>query len=248
MLAEWVRERTKRLRDCKVSCNLPKQLQRGGGGRKIYCLQCDIAKYFASLDHAVLQALIGRKIADKRVMWLIDQIMQSSFDQKIYLNLFDFRLAGIPIGNLTSQLFANIYLNELDQFVKRFLRVKYYLRYMDDFLILSPCQAELFEWKKIICEFLEKHLKLTLHPSKATVFPVERGIEFLGYKVFRDHRLVLVGTVKRFSERVRLYRHKMAVGVMSRESFAHSLESWFAYAEFGNSWRLRQRLTLELCL
>lgn len=196
----------------------------------------------------MLRSLIGGKIADRRTLWLIDQIMQSSFDQKIYTNLFDFRLTGIPIGNLTSQLFANIYLNELDQFVKRILRVRHYVRYMDDFLILSSSEAELVKLKEALREYLASRLNLALHPKKANIFPAETGIDFLGYKVFKDRRLVLAGTVGRFIERVRLFRQKIAAGMMTTEAFNHSLESWFAYAKFGNSWRLRQRLALKLCL
>ena len=95
---------------------------------KIYCLQCDISKYFDSIDHRILLGLLERKIRDKKVLWLINIILESSNRESG---------RGIPIGNLTSQLFANVYLNELDQFVKHQLRLKYYLRYMDDFLILD---------------------------------------------------------------------------------------------------------------
>ncbi len=83
-----------------------------------YCLQCDISKYFANIDHKILTSFIKRKIKDEKALWLIEKIIKSSYEHKIFKNLFEFRLSGIPIGNLTSQLFANIYLNELDQFIK----------------------------------------------------------------------------------------------------------------------------------
>ena len=142
---------------------------------------------------------------------------------------------GIPIGNLTSQLFANIYLNELDQFIKHQLRVKYYLRYMDDFLVLAIDKRKLHQIKEKIREFLKNKLDLELHFKKANVFPAEKGIDFLGYLIFKTHRLLRKSTVKRFIKRVKQKRLK-----------EQSLQSWFSYACFGNSWLLRHDLSEKL--
>lgn len=142
---------------------------------KIYCLQCDISKYFDSIDHKILLSIIKRKIADSKTLRLIEEIINSGHSKKVFENLFDFRVKGIPIGNLTSQLFANIYLNELDQFVKHRLREKFYIRYMDDFLILSYDKKKLRQIKEEIRKFLREKLKLELHPKKANIFPVEKA-------------------------------------------------------------------------
>lgn len=188
--------------------------------------------------------LSKKKISDSKTLRLIEKIINSSYSKKIFENLFDFRLAGIPIGNLTSQLFANVYLNELDQFVKHNLRQRYYLRYMDDFLILSQDKNDLHLLKEKVWEFLKEKLRLTLHPKKANVFPVKKGIDFLGYRIFRYYRLLRKSGVKRFIKRTRVYWIKLAKGEMTQEKLAHCLQSWLAYAKFGNSYKLRQKLDL----
>lgn len=177
-------------------------------------------------------------------MDLIKKIINSSCDKKIYENLFDYRLAGIPIGNLTSQLFANVYLNALDQFVKHQLKEKFYIRYMDDFLILSQNKKKLHNLKQTMKEFLSERLGLTLHPKKANIFPTNKGVDFLGYRIFGRYRLLRKDSVKRFIKRTKAYRKKLAEGEMTQEKFDNSLQSWLAYAEFGNSWRLRQKIVI----
>jgi len=216
---------------------------------KIYCLKCDISKYFASADQQTLLSIIKKKIADNKVLWLIEKIIKSSYGQKIYQNLFEVRYAGVPIGNLTSQLFANVYLNELDQFVKHQLREKYYLRYMDDFLILGYDKRKLHQIKEKMREFLRGKLQIELHPKKVEVFPSNKGIDFLGYQVYGNYRLLRKSTVKRFIKRIRKYKKQIAKGKMSQEEFNQCLKSWLAYAKFGNSWRLRENIfeRLNLC-
>lgn len=218
----------------------------GGGGRlkdkknsnRVYCLKCDISKYFASINHQILLKLNRKKIVDKKVLWLIEKILESTYEKKPGV--------GIPIGNLTSQLFANIYLDELDQFVKHRLRVKYYIRYMDDFLILDYNKNKLREIKKQVQEFLWEKLGLKLHPKKANVFPASKGIDFLGYQILGTRRLLRKNTVKRFIKRTRMYQKMLNKGFLSKEKFNNSLQSWTAYAEFGNSWRLRKNLSEKL--
>jgi len=208
----------------------------------IYVLKCDISKYFASIDHKILLSIINKKIVDSKTMWLIKQIIKSSFEKKFYNDLLHIRLTGIPIGNLTSQLFANVYLNELDQFVKHKLREKYYLRYMDDFLILGYNKRKLHWIKAQMQQFLQKKLRLDFHPKKANVFPVNLGIDFLGYRIYGNYRLLRKSTVKRFIKRTRSYQKRLDKNLMAEEKFNQSLQSWLAYAKFGNSWGLRQRL------
>jgi len=187
---------------------------------KIFCLKCDISKYFESINHKILFNLLQKKIADQKALILLKKIIDSTPGEK-----------GIPIGNLTSQLFANIYLNELDQFVKHRLRCRYYLRYMDDFLILDFNKKKLHQIKEIIRNFLQDKLKLELHPQKANVFPTYKGIDFLGYVVYNHYKLLRKATVKRFLKRI---KNKPLLGT--------SISSWLVYARFADSYRLRKKI------
>lgn len=207
------------------------------GNKKLYVLKCDVSKYFDNINHRILLKLIKKKIADEKVIWLIEEILNSSEEKPG---------VGIPIGNLTSQLFANIYLNELDQLVKHELKVRYYIRYMDDFLILGYDKKKLHEIKKQIQEFLQNKLELELHPKKTNIFPTDKGIDFLGYRVFGNRRLLRKSTVKRFKKRTKIYQKRLSKGLMSKEKFNQSFQSWLAYANFGNSYQLRKNLEKEL--
>ena len=189
---------------------------------------------------------IAKKIGDTRCLWLIKEIIKSSYENIIYQDLLTVRYAGIPIGNLTSQLFANIYLNELDKFVKHKLCKRYYVRYMDDFLILGDDKKSLHLVMEQIRVFLWDILRLTMHPKKATVFPAEQSINFLGYRVFRRHRLLRKSTVKRFVRRTKRNEQLLEKGQIDEECRDAALRSWIAYAEHGNSWRLREKLEQEL--
>lgn len=205
--------------------------------RKIFCLQCDVSKYFDSINHRALLEIVKKKIAGGKVIWLIEEILNSGEEKPD---------TGIPIGNLTSQLFANVYLNELDQFVKHELRVRYYLRYMDDFLILGFDKRKLHLAKEEIRSFLRDRLKLELHPKKVNVFPTGKGIDFLGYQIFGNYRLLRKSTVKRFIKRTKAYQKMLNKGLLSEEKFNNSLQSWTAYADFANSYKLRKTLSKEL--
>jgi len=204
----------------------------------LYCLQCDISKYFDNVNHQIILEIVQKKIADQKTMWLIKEILESTFEKQPGI--------GIPIGNLTSQLFANIYLNELDRFVKQELREKYYLRYMDDFLILGKEKLDLWQDLKEIGEFLKDNLHLELHPKKVKIFPVKGGIDFLGYLIFKDYRFLRKSTVKRFVKRAKVYQKKLNEGSITEEKFKNSLQSWKAYANYANSWRLQKDLFLKL--
>ncbi len=201
----------------------------------IYCLKCDIKKYFASIDHGILLSMIAKKIKDSKILKVIEKIINSHWDNIEYKNLFEYRKTGIPIGNLTSQLFANIYLNELDQFVKHKLRVRYYIRYMDDFLFLSKSKRELWKTKQAVEQFLTEQLKLSLHPKKVTVFPVKDGIDFLGYRVFFPPNVRLrKGTVRRFMKKFKRKEN----GKTDSKALLQSIQSFRGFAKHGNSFAL----------
>ncbi|MEK9170566.1 MAG: reverse transcriptase/maturase family protein [Patescibacteria group bacterium] len=155
-----------------------------------FALKCDVRKFFQSVNHSILISIIERKIQDKDALWLIKEI----------INSFS---SGIPIGNLTSQLFANIYLNELDQYVKHKLKIPFYLRYTDDFILISTSKVKLEFWLKEINNFLSKKLKLQLHPHKVILCRYHLGIDFLGYVQFPDYRLLRVKTKRRMLKKLK---------------------------------------------
>ncbi len=166
-----------------------------------YVLSMDISKYFASIDHAILFSLLKRKIRDARMLELCRLIIASTEASPG---------RGIPIGNLTSQLFANIYLNEFDQYAKHTLRLSHYIRYMDDIAVLSDDKKELHEVKDAAAVFMREHLGLVLHPRKVQVMPLATGVDFLGYRIYPYHRLLRKSTVMRFV--ARLKREKLRGG------------------------------------
>jgi len=205
----------------------------------VYCLKCDISKYFDSVDHKILIQIIRRKIGDKKAMVLIEKIVHSTHSSEG---------KGLPIGNLTSQLFANIYLNELDQYVKHKLGCRRYIRYMDDFLILDSDKKRLGDCRNNIADFLNKRLKLEMHLSKTDIFPIDNGIEFLGYIIYMGHRLLRKSTVKRFCRRMRRYIKKARLGLMGKEKLNQAMESWLSYSCHADSWQLRRRIEQDLGL
>ncbi|MFA6422947.1 MAG: reverse transcriptase/maturase family protein [Patescibacteria group bacterium] len=179
--------------------------------RPCFALKCDVKKFFDSVDHKILMCILEKKITDSDTLRLLGEII-CSFDRsnKSQLSLFDnwtfdrFRLTGkgIPIGNLTSQLFANVYLNELDKFVKHKLKVKYYLRYCDDFIILSSNENYLNYFIILIESFLMEKLKLKLHENKVFIRKLKQGIDFLGYVVLPYHIVLRTKTRKRIFKRI----------------------------------------------
>ncbi|WP_290597024.1 reverse transcriptase/maturase family protein [Archaeoglobus sp. JdFR-39] len=197
--------------------------------QKVYCFKADIESYFASVDHEILFKIIKRKIVDKELLSVIWKIIDS-YHEEGKLGV------GIPLGNLTSQLFANIVLNELDYFIKHELRVKHYIRYMDDFVMLHPDKKQLWAWRDEIAKFLKK-LKLQLHPKKQIVFPASKGIDFLGYIVFRDHRRVRRRNVHRFYQRLK----KIANGTFDKDP-EQSIMSWMGYTIHADAYGLNKSI------
>jgi len=150
-----------------------------------WILKCDIKKFFASIDQNILINILQKQIQNKSTIDLLKEI------------IFSFESNGLPLGNLTSQLFANLYLNELDQFVKHKLKIRYYIRYADDFVILSEDKNYLENLISIIRNFLQKELKLNLHPDKVFIKTLSSGLDFLGWVNFFDHRVLRNKTKRR---------------------------------------------------
>ena len=200
-----------------------------------YALKADIKHYFQTVNHKILLNIIKRKIKDNDVIWLIKQILDN-FNSEI-------KGIGMPLGNLTSQFFANIYLNELDQFIKNKLKAKYYIRYVDDFVILHNNKEVLEKYKDNIDKYLTT-LKLELHPIKSQVIPLRNGITFLGYRIFYHYKLLRKSNLKKF-ERNFQKKQEMNDGV-TPEILQKSLRGWFGYAKWANTYKLRKKIIEKL--
>ncbi len=157
--------------------------------RACYILKCDIRKFFHSIDQKVLLQLLAQRIGDQKIVELLQEII-GSFDSGR-------PETGLPLGNLTSQLFCNIYMNEFDQFAKHKLRVKCYIRYADDFVIFSEDKQYLESLIPAIAEFLQSRLELTLHPDKVFIKTLSSGVDFLGWVNFFDHRILRTATKRK---------------------------------------------------
>nr|AQS33129.1 hypothetical protein [uncultured archaeon] len=152
----------------------------------------------------------------------------------------------MPLGNLTSQFFANVYLNELDQFVKHELRAKYYIRYVDDFVILHTSKQQLETWKQEIEKFLKIQLLLHLHPDKAKIVRLGSSITFLGLRIFYNHKLLKKSNMQKMRRKIRELTEEDQQGTASYDILYDYLEGWVAYAKNANTYRLRKRVTEQI--
>lgn len=203
--------------------------------KSCFVLKLDIKKFFASINQDILLGCIKRRVADPDLLWLIENIL-SSFSQDI----------GIPIGNLTSQIFANVYLNELDQFVKHTLREKYYIRYCDDFVIVSSDKKYLEALVPKIAYFLKNKLKLSLHEQKIFIRKYTQGIDFLGYIILPNVILPRTKTKKRLFRKMRIKLIELQNGQISEQSFNQSLQSYLGYLSHADSYKLTQKLKSQI--
>jgi retron-type reverse transcriptase len=202
-----------------------------------YVLKCDVSKYFASMDKEVLFCLVTRKIKDKRLLAVIRQIIDSYESPGNSSK-------GIPLGNLTSQLFANLYLSPLDHYLKETLHCRYYIRYTDDFVVFDNDKHQLSLIKKSLCDFLRDY-QLDLNLLKSHVHRTIDGVEFLGYRIFLSHRLIKKANVKRWKKKLRKYQQLYAENRLAVQPLLQSLKSWNAHAEHADSYKLRERLYAE---
>jgi RNA-directed DNA polymerase len=218
-----------------------------------YVLQCDIRKYFPSIDHALLKAALHRKLKCPETLWLIDTIIDGSNAQGEGLEYFPDdtlltpleRRKGLPIGNLTSQFFANVYLNGCDHFVKEQLKARKYLRYVDDFALFSDDRRFLVEARQAITEYL-LGLRLRLHPVKTQLFETRHGASFVGFRVLPDRIRVRDDNLQRARKRCRHLQRAYAQGEVPLEAVIQRLQSWEAHLLHGDTHRLRRRLFDQL--
>lgn len=216
-----------------------------------YVLQCDVKQFFPSIDHAILRAEFARLIRDENVLWLCDRILQSGIGvlseeyEMVYFQGDDLLAAnrprGLPIGNLTSQFWANVYLNDLDQFVKRDLKCKSYIRYVDDFLLFSDDKQELSRWRKQVIGKLSES-RLRLHEERAQIFPVSTGIPFLGFRVYPDHRLLKTRKAIHFRRKWKRLLQNYTTGRVEFSKMDQVIKSWIHYVSYGNTWGLRRSM------
>jgi len=214
-----------------------------------YVLQCDIVQFFPSVDHTVLKTALSKMLPDNSVKWMVERILASG--QGLLAGEYDMvyfpgddifapaRPRGLPIGNLTSQLWANCYLNPFDQFVKRELSCPAYLRYVDDFLLFSDSKSELWGWRAALIERLER-FRLTIHTQNALVRPVAEGIPFLGFIVFPDHRRLKPRKGYAFRRKL---RHLL--NTAAPEKIHASLQGWINHVRYADTFGLRKGLLRE---
>lgn len=216
-----------------------------------YALKGDVVKFFPSVDHAVLLGLLARHVADPPVLRLAARILASGagvLDGEVEPYWFPgddlfavLRPKGLPIGNLTSQFWANVYLNELDQFVKRELRVRAYLRYADDMLLFDDDKARLWAWAGDISH-AAAGLRLRLHDCKTVVLPVTAGVDWLGFRLYPTHRRLRRENVRRAFRRLARQQAAYARGQLDAESLTRSVRSWVGHAAFADTLALRRRV------
>lgn len=222
----------------------------GGARRYPYVLQCDIRQFFPAIDHAVLRATLARKIDDPQVLWLADQILASGagvlneqYDMAYFPGddlLAACRPRGLPIGNLTSQFWANCYLSPFDHFVKRELRCRAYLRYVDDFLLFADDKPTLWVWHEAIQARLAR-LRLSIH-SGAHPRPVAEGVPFLGFVLYPNRRRLKRRKGVHYVHKLRRLARAYAAGHLSLDDLNASVQGWVNHVRFGNTVGLRKAI------
>jgi hypothetical protein len=222
-----------------------------------YVLQCDVQQFFPSIDHEILLGILGKAIRDKQVLRLCDKIMTSGrgvLADEYTMRYFPgdspsavSRPRGLPIGNLTSQFWANVYLNELDQFVKHQLRCKGYVRYVDDFLLFSDNKTELREWKSATIDYLQT-LRLGLHENRLHPRPTSTGLPFLGFIVYPEYRRLKNKTGHAYRRHLSTLYKQYKAGIIGRDQLDASVRAWVGHAMHGDTWGLRTHLLGQLQL
>lgn len=204
----------------KVTNNLKKEA---------FCLKADIRHYFQEVSHEILLKMIKRKIKDKEIIWLIERILNNNVSSNP-------KGKGMPLGNLTSQFFANVYLNELDYFIKHNLKTKYYIRYVDDFVMLDSSKEKLLTWM-VIDDFLVRNLNLELHKEKTKKISLSKGADFVGFRNFYYYKLLRKRNIRNILFKIGKYKNNE----LSKEKLLESFQGWNAYAKWANFLQIEKR-------
>lgn len=197
-----------------------------------WVLKCDVKKFFNSINPNILFNIMKKHIKNKKLLEFTKLL--------IFCNLPANNI-GIPIGNYTSQFFANIYLNELDYYVKRTLKIHHYVRYMDDFILLLKSKEECRKIKKLIESFLKNNLSLELN-DKSRYYPSSMGVNFCGYRIFTTHKLLRVSSKKKIKSNVKKWNKLWKKNKLDFKETSLSLNSWLGHASHCNSYNLRQKI------
>lgn len=196
-----------------------------------WILKCDIKRFFYNIDPYILFEIMKKYIADKKLLAFTHLIIFNGRTDKV----------GIPIGNYTSQFFANIYMNELDQYIKNELHIKYFTRYMDDFVLLLKTKNECVHIKKQIEIFLKNRLHLELN-DKSRFYPYKMGVNFCGYRIFTTHRLLRTNSKKKIKRKVKSWNKKYAEGTLDIPHTIQCVNSWLGHSSHCNSYQLQQKI------
>ena len=202
--------------------------------KNCFVLKCDIKHYFKTVDHKILLNTVKIKVQDKNIIWFIKKILQNYNNRE--------KNKGMPLGNLTSQFFVNVYLNELDYFVKHELKIKYYIRYVDDFVVLYDNYKSLEKYKDAINKFLIENLKIELHPDKSKIIKLDKGVNLLGFRVFYYYRLLKKVNKRKFDKKFREQLNFYKNTEISYKDFIKSLQGWFGYSMWANTYKLRIKI------
>lgn len=222
---------------CRIGKGTHRALDHAQQGLRTYSwvLRIDLRKYFFSIDHEHLLHLLSRKLSDRRLLKLLHQLLATYTSGPDYYfplpqdTLFDtLRPRGLPIGNLTSQIFANYYLTPLDRFIEQSLKLPHYVRYMDDALIFGKQKTHLHRVKQDIQTFLH-HYRLHLHPRKTQIFPARNGVPFLGFMLRPGHRRIRRENLQRFKRRMAYQRKAYQSGLVDMQHLLHSLQAWTGF-------------------
>ena len=217
--------------------------------RNRYLVQFDVVKFFPSVDHEILKSLLRSRVRDEGVLWLCDTIIDASNPQEPAAHYFPGddlfspieRKRGLPIGNMTSQFWANVYLHGLDNHVKRGLRCSGYLRYVDDFVVFGDDKASLVAIRADVVRYLRR-LRLRIHENRAQVRPTRSPTRLLGYRCRPTHRYLTKESIRRVRRRLHKLQRLYAEGRLDWPDVKRRLASWNAHAATANSWRLRWRV------
>lgn len=188
--------------------------------QKAYILKADIKQYFENVDHSILIKILERKIKDKQFINIIKIILDNHNSKN--------KGKGMPLGNLTSQFFANLYLNDLDQFIKKELKVKYYVRYVDDFIIMDGDYDKLQKHKQIIDDFLRRNLMIGLHKDKSKIRKIGSGVQFLGLRIYLYYRLLAKMNIRKFRLKLSILRYQFEGKLIGYDRVYDVIEGWIA--------------------
>jgi len=208
-----------------------------------WVLKCDIRKFFANIDHKILIGILKEYIPDKNIVELLKNVIGSFISRPSpdYGRGGNAKI-GLPLGNLTSQLFVNIYMNKFDQFVKHKLKAKYYIRYADDFVVLSEDKKWLEDKIPEMGVFLRKKLKLELHPDKVSLKTFSSGVDFLGVVNFSDYRILRTKTKKRILKKIEHKKADLEAGTITKKVFNQSLQSYLGVLKHCEGYKIARRI------